>query len=212
VLDVPIEGAHDVIGDRAYSHDAEAVAAIGRAAAQGLIDGGILPVIKHIPGHGRGAADSHLSLPIVDTPHEVLSRTDFVPFKALNDIGMAMTAHITYTALDHANPATLSKKVISQVIRREIGFKGLLMSDDVSMKALSGDFAERSAAIIRAGCDIVLHCNGDMGEMEAVAQAVPPLSGRSLARARKAVAPLGKVKAEHESRLRAEFQELFATV
>jgi beta-N-acetylhexosaminidase len=211
VLDVPVEGAHDVIGDRAYERHAETVAEIGAAAAQGLLDGGILPVIKHIPGHGRGAADSHLNLPVVDTSHAELARTDFVPFKALRALPLAMTAHITYSALDPENCATLSARVISKVIRKEIGFNGLLMSDDVSMKALSGDFSTRSAAIIRAGCDVVLHCNGDMDEMQAVAGALAPLSGNALKRANRAVRLLGKIKDEHESALRAEFAELFAT-
>jgi beta-N-acetylhexosaminidase len=210
VLDVPVSGAHDVIGNRAYATDPHVVAEIGAAAAEGLLDGGILPVIKHIPGHGRGAADSHFNLPVVDTAHAELAQTDFVPFKALNTLGMAMTAHITYTALDPEQPATLSAKVISKIIRKEIGFRGLLMSDDVSMNALSGDLAERARAIIRAGCDIVLHCNGDMGEMKAIAAVLPQLEGKAAARAKKALKPMGKVKDEHESALRAEFAELFA--
>lgn len=210
VLDVPVEGAHDVIGDRAYARDPEIVAEIGLASAKGLMDGGIMPVIKHIPGHGRGAADSHLDLPVVNTPHEALSATDFLPFKALASMPAAMTAHITYTALDAESCATMSRKVITHVIRKEIGFGGLLMSDDVSMKALSGDFGERADRIIRAGCDIVLHCNGDMAEMEALAAAIPPLKDKSLARAKRAVRGLGKAKDGHESALRAEFQELLA--
>jgi beta-N-acetylhexosaminidase len=209
VLDVPVEGAHDVIGDRAYHTNPHSVAELGQAAAQGLLDGGVLPVIKHIPGHGRGAADSHLALPVVDTPHDELSATDFVPFKALNKTGMAMTAHVTYSSLDPKQPATLSKKVIAKIIRKEIGFKGLLMSDDVSMKALSGDFASRARAILNAGCDTVLHCNGDMDEMRALAEVIGPLEGKSLKRAERALRPLGKVKDDHESALRAEFAELF---
>jgi beta-N-acetylhexosaminidase len=211
VLDVPVEGAHDVIGNRAYSNDPAVVAEIGMAAAQGLLAGGVLPVIKHIPGHGRGAADSHLALPVVDTSHDELSRTDFVPFKALADMPMAMTAHITYSALDADNCATLSRRVISKIIRKEIGFGGLLMSDDVSMQALSGDFADRARAIIRAGCDVVLHCNGDMNEMSALAGVLPVLDGKALKRAKRAVKPLGKGEAAHESALREEFAGLFAT-
>jgi beta-N-acetylhexosaminidase len=210
VLDVPVAGAHDVIGDRAYSHDPAVVAEIGMAAAQGLLAGGVLPVIKHIPGHGRGAADSHHDLPVVDTPHAELSTTDFVPFKALSAMPLAMTAHITYSALDPDHCATLSSKVISKVIRQEIGFGGLLMSDDASMKALSGDFTGRSAAIIRAGCDVVLHCNGDMAEMEAVAAALSPLRGRALKRANAAERLIGRAGHEHESALRAEFAGHFA--
>lgn len=213
VLDVPVKGAHDVIGDRAYSHDPHEVAKIGMAAAEGLIAGGVLPVIKHIPGHGRGAADSHLDLPVVDTSHEELSRTDFVPFKLLANMPLAMTAHITYSALDDKAPATLSKKVIKQIIRKEIGFDGLLMSDDVSMKALSGDFASRTGAIFRAGCDIVLHCNGDMAEMVAVAAEVGPLKGKALKRAKRALKWLDKGKVgkldANEGALRDEFAAMF---
>ena len=209
VLDVPVAGAHDVIGDRAYSHDPSEVAEIGMAAAEGLVAGGVLPVIKHIPGHGRGAADSHLNLPVVETSHEELSRTDFVPFKALAHIPLAMTAHITYTALDNKAPATLSKKVIRKIIRKEIGFDGLLMSDDVSMKALSGDFAVRTGAILRAGCDIILHCNGDMAEMVAVAASIGPLKGKSLKRAKRALKWLHKGKEANEGALREEFAAIF---
>jgi beta-N-acetylhexosaminidase len=211
VLDVPVQGAHDVIGDRAYALDAKAVAEIGMASAQGLLDGGIMPVIKHIPGHGRGASDSHLDLPVVDTPHAVLAAADFIPFMALAAMPAAMTAHITYTALDPTQCATMSRRVVSKIIRKEIGFGGLLMSDDVSMKALSGDFAARADGIIRAGCDIVLHCNGDMAEMSALADAIPVLKGRSSQRAKRALRVIGKVKVEHESALRAEFAEILST-
>ncbi|MGL4404939.1 MAG: beta-N-acetylhexosaminidase [Notoacmeibacter sp.] len=210
VLDVPIEGAHDVIGNRAYSHDPNEVAEIGMAAAEGLVAGGVLPVIKHIPGHGRGASDSHLDLPVVTTPHEELSATDFVPFKALSKMPIAMTAHITYSALDDQAPATLSKTVIRKIIRKEIGFDGLLMSDDVSMKALSGDFASRTGAIFAAGCDMVLHCNGDMAEMVAIAALLAPLRGKSLKRAKRAVKWLGKGKEANESALRDEFAAIFS--
>ncbi len=209
VLDVPVEGAHDVIGDRAYSHSAREVAEIGMAAADGLVAGGVLPVIKHIPGHGRGAADSHLDLPVVTTSHDELSKTDFVPFKALAHMPLAMTAHITYSDIDAKAPATLSKRVIKQIIRKEIGFDGLLMSDDVSMKALSGDFALRTGAILRAGCDIVLHCNGDMAEMVAVAAEISPLKGKALKRAKRALKWLDKGKEANESALREEFAAMF---
>jgi beta-N-acetylhexosaminidase len=210
VLDVPVAGANDVIGNRAYSYDPNAVADIGSSAAQGLIDGGIAPIMKHIPGHGRGAADSHLSLPIVTTSHAELAAADFVPFKALNTLPMAMSAHITYTALDANHCATLSKTVISKVIRKEIGFRGLLMSDDASMHALSGDFTSRAGAILAAGCDIVLHCNGDMDEMAAIAKAIEPLRGQSLIRAKRAVKGIGKMKEANEAALRAEFEGLLA--
>jgi beta-N-acetylhexosaminidase len=205
VLDVPVEGAHDVIGDRAYGKDPETVAALGRAAAEGLLAGGVLPVIKHIPGHGRAFADSHLVLPVVDTPIEELRRHDFPPFHALRDMPMAMTAHVVYRAIDAQNPATTSKKAVSEIIRGEIGFDGLLMSDDVSMKALSGDFAARTDTILAAGCDVILHCNGVMEEMRAVAARTPVLAGSALERAEKALLPLQHRDDTNETAARAEF-------
>ncbi len=212
VLDVPVEGAHDVIGDRAYGKDPEIVAAMGRAAAEGLLAGGVVPVIKHIPGHGRAHADSHLELPVVDAPVEELRAHDFPPFKALNDIPVAMTAHVVYAALDADRPATTSAKVISGTIRGQLGFDGLLMSDDVSMKALSGDFASRTGAIFAAGCDVVLHCNGLMDEMKAVAGVSPVLAGKAGERARRALAGLGHQDGADEARLREEFATCFKAV
>ncbi|MEM0899969.1 MAG: beta-N-acetylhexosaminidase [Pseudomonadota bacterium] len=188
VLDVPQPGSHDVIGDRAYGHSPQKVADMGRAAADGLIEGGVLPVIKHIPGHGRAMVDSHHALPLCDTPHEELSKHDFEPFCQLARMPMAMTAHVVYAALDEDNPATTSRTVIDQVIRGEIGFDGLLMTDDLSMKALSGDFQARTKASFAAGCDVVLHCNGVMQEMAAVAEATPHLSGKAEDRAERAMA------------------------
>ena len=190
VLDVPVEGAHDVIGDRAYGHDPVTVAILGREAAEGLLEGGVLPVIKHIPGHGRAFSDSHKALPVVDTPLEDLRRHDFPPFMALADMPMAMTAHVVYSALDPTRPATTSPRVIEAIIRGEIGFDGLLMSDDVSMHALSGDFGTRTESIFGAGCDVVLHCNGVMDEMLAVAARTPVLAGRAEERAKAALAHL----------------------
>ncbi len=183
VLDVPVAGAHDVIGDRAYASDPQTIAQLGRAAAEGLIAGGVLPVIKHIPGHGRAGSDSHLALPVVDTDHETLSRTDFMPFRHLADMPMAITAHVVYTAIDPKRPATTSRKVMRRIIRGEIGFKGLVMSDDLSMKALAGDFATRTRAAFKAGCDVALHCNGDMAEMQAILSATPTLAGKARRRA-----------------------------
>lgn len=212
VLDVPVAGAHDVIGDRAYAHEPEIVSILGRAASDGLLAGGVLPVIKHIPGHGRAGADSHFDLPHVDTSHEELSRTDFVPFKALADLGMAMTAHVIYDSLDPAAPATTSSKLISDIIRGEIGFDGLLMSDDVSMKALKGSFEDRTRQIFAAGCDIALHCNGVMEEMQAVISQVPFLAERALERAELALAPLGQADDADENLLRAEFASLVGAV
>jgi beta-N-acetylhexosaminidase len=190
VLDVPEPGAHDIIGDRAYGQSAAEVALLGRAAAEGLIAGGVLPVIKHIPGHGRSRADSHLALPVVDAPFEALAARDFVPFRANADMPMAMTAHVVFAALDPDHPATTSRSVIRQVVRGEIGFDGLLLSDDLSMKALSGDFESRARDALAAGCDVVLHCNGAMAEMAAVAKGARPLAG---AAARRAKAALGRL-------------------
>lgn len=188
VLDVPVPGAHDVIGDRAYAGEPGAVAALGLAAAEGLMAGGVLPVVKHIPGHGRAGVDSHEKLPVVDASLDELARMDFAPFRALRTMPFAMTAHVIYTALDPDNPATTSAAVIRDTIRGRIGFEGLLMSDDLSMKALRGGLAERTRAALAAGCDLVLHCNGDMAEMEAVAAAATMLRGESLARAEEALA------------------------
>ncbi|WP_265519012.1 beta-N-acetylhexosaminidase [Nitratireductor luteus] len=210
VLDVPVEGSHDVIGNRAYAHEPEAVAALGRAAADGLMSGGILPVMKHVPGHGRAEADSHKALPRVRAGIEELRARDFVPFKALRDLPMAMTAHIVYEALDPDNPATTSVRIIETIIRREIGFDGLLMSDDVSMNALSGDYGERTRAILEAGCDLVLHCNGLMDEMRAVAARVPELTGKARTRADKALAALSAGDETREAQARAEFGSMFA--
>ena len=212
VLDVPVAGAHDVIGNRAYAREPDAVAALGRAAAEGLLAGGVLPVVKHVPGHGRAAADSHLALPCVEAPLEELRRHDFAPFRALNDMPMAMSAHVVYTALDPGAPATTSRQVVAGIIRGEIGFDGLLMSDDVSMKALSGDFAGRTDAIIAAGCDVVLHCNGTMDEMRAVADAAPMLRGRARERADAALARLVPPDATQEDAARAEFAELMSGI
>ena len=188
LADVPVPGADAVIGDRAYGADPDKVAAIARAVTEGLEQGGILPVLKHIPGHGRATADSHLKLPTVDTPKAELERTDFAAFQPLADLPMAMTAHVVFSALDPAHPATTSATIIEQVIRGVIGFQGLLMSDDVSMNALAGSIAERTRAIIAAGCDMVLHCNGKLDEMRQVARETPELSSKALERAKRALA------------------------
>ncbi|MCW2309203.1 beta-N-acetylhexosaminidase [Rhodobium gokarnense] len=210
VLDVPVAGAHDVIGDRAYGTNPETVAALGRAAAEGLMSEGLLPVIKHIPGHGRGTADSHLSLPTVEASREDLAAHDFPPFRALADLPAAMTAHVVYTALDPDNAATVSKRIIAEIIRGELGFSGLLMSDDVSMKALGGTMTERCEALFAAGCDLALHCNGDLDEMRAVAAASPVLDGAAKARADRALALVGRRVAGDPAAERAEFMELMA--
>jgi beta-N-acetylhexosaminidase len=177
LADVPVAGADAVIGNRAYGTEPSKVAAIARAVAEGLEQGGVLPVLKHIPGHGRAVADSHFRLPTVDTSREELERTDFAAFQSLADLPMAMTAHVVFSALDPAHPATTSATIIRQVIRGVIGFQGLLMSDDVSMNALAGSIAERTRAIVNAGCDMVLHCNGKLDEMRDVARETPELAG-----------------------------------
>ncbi|KAA2235362.1 beta-N-acetylhexosaminidase [Salinarimonas soli] len=193
VLDVPVPGAHDVIGDRAYGLDPVTVAVLGRAAAEGLIAGGVLPVIKHIPGHGRAGADSHHDLPVVDTPREELEALDFAPFRHLADMPLAMTAHVVYTALDPAAPATTSRRVMRDIIRGHIGYDGLVMSDDLSMNALKGTLRERADASFGAGCDVGLHCNGKLDEMMQVAAAAPVLRGRARRRAEAAMARIRHV-------------------
>ena len=187
VLDVPVPGSHEIIGDRAYALDPATVAVLGRAAAEGLLAGGVLPIIKHIPGHGRAFADSHHDLPVVHADLETLDAWDFAPFKALSDMPIAMTAHVVYSAIDPKRPATTSKKAI-RMIRERLGFGGLIVTDDLSMKALSGSLTERAEAALKAGCDVVLHCNGDLSEMKAVAKGVGKLKGRAKARAAAALA------------------------
>ena len=191
VLDVPVEGSSTVIGDRAFGRDPETIAALARSFAEGLMAGGVLPVVKHCPGHGRAEVDSHLELPVVVASRAELDR-DFAPFKALADLPMAMTAHVTYRVLDPDRPATTSPLVIERIIRGEIGFDGLLLSDDLSMEALRGSLGERASAASVAGCDILLHCNGDLDEAKAVAAVAPALDGRS---ARRASAALSRIDA-----------------
>ncbi|HSC18969.1 MAG TPA: beta-N-acetylhexosaminidase [Rhizomicrobium sp.] len=188
VLDVPAEGADAVIGDRAFASDPDIAAALGGVVIEAMLDGGVLPVMKHIPGHGRATADSHLALPRVAASRTALERSDFAAFRALKDCPLAMTAHVVYDAIDPEQPATTSATVIGEIIRGDIGFDGLLMSDDLSMNALSGSLAERARAALAAGCDIVLHCNGSMEEMQRVAPEVKPLQGESVSRAEKALA------------------------
>lgn len=188
VLDVPLPDAHVVIGDRAYAGDPDTVAILGRAAAEGLLAGGVLPVIKHMPGHGRAKADSHLALPVVDAPWQDLLDRDIAPFATLSDMPAAMTAHVVYTAIDRKAPGTTSRTVFRRVIRGELGFDGLVFSDDLSMQALSGSLSDRAGAAIAAGVDIALHCNGKLDEMVAVAGAVPDLRGAARRRAKAAMA------------------------
>lgn len=186
VADVPVPGSHDIIGDRAYGHEPGQVAALARGVAEGLLAAGVLPVVKHIPGHGRATADSHLALPVVEASRADLSATDFAAFRALNDLPAAMTAHVVFTAVDGSQPASTSAVVTRDVIRGDIGFDGLLMSDDLSMHALSGSLRSRAEAVIAAGSDLALHCNGRLEEMEQVAAGAQALSGAALMRFRRA--------------------------
>jgi len=190
VLDVPVSGAHDIIGDRAFAKNPTTVITLGRAQIEGLMEGGVLPVMKHIPGHGRAGADSHLALPRVSARREELSASDFVTFRSLDQCPVAMTAHVVYESIDPQRPATTSPKVIRDVIRGEIGFEGLLMSDDLSMKALDGALSVRARQAQFAGCDLVLHCNGNLDEMRDVASEVKTLDGQSLKRSEQALGHL----------------------
>lgn len=210
LADVPVEGAHDIIGDRAFGKSPQQVIELADSFAKGLADGGVVSVLKHIPGHGRAFADSHLELPRVDTPLEILRQTDFVPFKALSHLPMAMTAHVLYTAIDSERMATISPKAIS-LIRGELGFDGLLMSDDLSMKAMQGDFTQRARDVLAAGCDVVLHCNGDMAEMLEVEKGLVPLSGKALQRAEKSMAGAGKAKEFQVAEARAIVNDLLGS-
>jgi beta-N-acetylhexosaminidase len=186
--DVPVAGADAVIGDRAYGDNAEQVSRIALALAEGLLQGGVLPVLKHLPGHGRATADSHLALPIVAADRASLEASDFAAFRPLKTLPLGMTAHVVFSAIDPVAPATTSAIMVGDVIRGSIGFEGLLMSDDVSMKALSGSLAARAGAALAAGCDVVLHCNGQMPQMQEIAAACPMLAGRAAERAQTALA------------------------
>ncbi len=182
VVDVPIPDGHDVIGDRAHGDTPEMVADLGGAVCEGLLEGGVIPVLKHIPGHGRARADSHVELPVVDTPLTEMARTDFRPFRDLSATPWAMTAHVLYRAIDPDYPATQSATVIDRVVRGDIGFQGLLLSDDIGMEALKGSLAERGAAALKAGCDAVLHCSGDFAGMAQAATGAGPMTGPGMAR------------------------------
>jgi beta-N-acetylhexosaminidase len=208
LADVPVVGADDVNGARAYGNEPNKVAAIARAVTEGLEQGGILPILKHIPGHGRATADSHLALPVVDTPQNELESIDFAAFKPLADLPMAMTAHVVFSAYDAAQPATTSATMIERVIRGLIGFQGLLMSDDVGMNALAGSIAERTKALLAAGCDMVLACSGEPEEMHQVARETPELSGKPLARANAALASRQAPKPFDRDAARAELDGL----
>lgn len=212
VLDTPSADSHGVIGHRAYSRDPARVAILGRAAAEGLMAGGVIPVMKHIPGHGRARADSHFELPVVGAGRAELERVDFAPFKANAELPMAMSAHVVYTAIDPTAPGTLSKTVIGDIIRGHIGFDGLLITDDLSMKALSGSFRERAERAIGAGCDVVLHCNGDLSEARPVAEGAPTLAGKALARAEKALECVRDIEAFDVAEATREFDAAMRAV
>lgn len=208
IADVPARGANAVIGDRAYGRTPEAVAAIGGAVAAGLMAGGVLPVLKHIPGHGRATADSHERLPVVKAPRAELEPRDFAAFQPLSRLPMAMTAHVVFSDIDPLAPATTSVTMVREVIRGFIGFQGLLMSDDIAMGALSGSPASRTQAALAAGCDVVLHCNGKLAEMQEVAANAPKLSGQAAKRAAAALA----LRAPPEPFDQAEGRRTFASL
>jgi beta-N-acetylhexosaminidase len=203
LADIPAQGSHDIIGDRAFGCDAQTVIRYARAQASGLMDGGVLPVLKHIPGHGRALADSHLELPRVDAPQRVLEQTDFEPFKALRDLTFAMTAHIVYECLDAERPATLSPTII-RYVREIIGYEGLLMSDDISMKALSGSLDDIARDTLAAGCDLVLHCNGSLKQRQLAARGCADLPANRYALYERAKAAIAQPEAIERSALRAE--------
>ena len=206
-LDVPVAGADNIIGDRAFSNDPEVVAVLGRAAAEGLMDAGVLPVIKHIPGHGRALVDSHKSLPVVRAGAEALRQQDFRPFAALSDMPAAMSAHVTFEAFDSEQPASISPIVMQAVVRGEIGFDGLVMSDDISMGALAGSLDARARAVLAAGSDVVLHCNGNLDDMREVARNTEVLAGAAMARYERC---LNLVKRPAETMDEAEFDAALA--
>jgi beta-N-acetylhexosaminidase len=209
LLDVRADGAHDIIGDRGYGDNPQHVAALGKATLDGLRAGGIAGVIKHIPGHGRARVDSHVELPQVEASLEDLE-VDFAPFRALRAAPIAMTAHIVYTVLDRDRPATLSSTVIADTIRGDIGFDGLLISDDLGMRALGGSFAARATGALAAGCDLALHCSGDFSEMAEIVASVGDISSRAAERLAAAMAwatpgggELGALIAERDALLAA---------
>ncbi len=210
-LDVPAPDGHGIIGDRAFGDDPRLVAALGRAVADGLLAGGALPVAKHLPGHGRARADSHLALPVVDAPKADLDAVDFAPFRALADLPIGMTAHVVYADIDAGAPATISPRIVAEVIRDSIGFDGLLLTDDLGMRALAGDFAARTSAALDAGCDVVLHCSGVMSEMERVAAAARPLDTDGQRRAARALAALEPADRTDLDQARARVDALLET-
>ena len=209
LADIAEDATHPFLQNRLYGRDIDTVVSAARACADGLLHGGVLPVLKHIPGHGRAAVDSHLNLPTVHAPHDELTAQDFAPFRALNDLPMGMSAHIVFSDIDPDNPATTSPAMI-RAIREEIGFDGLLMTDDLSMEALSGTPADRACAAIRAGCDIVLHCNGDAAEMQSVAHAADVMTSSAQKRAEQALSARKPIQNIDIRALEAELEALLA--
>ncbi len=210
LLDLHMIGAHKVIGDRSFGSDPELVASLGRACCEGLMAGGVMPVVKHMPGHGRALVDSHDELPKAEATREELERTDFAPFRMLADMPWGMTAHVVFTAIDPLFPASSSQKVISEIIRGTIGFNGFLLSDDLSMAALQGDLGSRAVAALSAGCDVALHCNGERAEMEAIVEAVGPLSAEGQRRLQAGAARTGPPEPADLEALAARFDALMA--
>lgn len=208
VLDIAQADTTEAIGDRAFAADPELVTELGRSACAGLLAGGVLPVLKHLPGHGRARVDSHYALPRVDADHATLAASDFRPFAALADQPLAMTAHLLYMAIDAARPATQSPRVIQDIIRGEIGFAGLLFSDDISMQALQGDLATRTARALAAGCDVVLHCTGVLEQMRAIADAIGPMTDAAVTRWDKAGAALRPPEPADRAALMARLTDL----
>lgn len=210
MIDVRDASADDIIGDRAFSENPDEVTAFGQAVIKGLTTQGVLPIIKHIPGHGRSLCDSHFGLPVVCNPIKELER-DFAPFKALNHAPMAMTAHIVYEALDKDHCATLSPFIIKHIIREHIGFLGILMSDDISMKALQGSLPDITTRSLDAGCDIILHCNGKLDEMQEIASVLPETPDDVLKRTDKMFADLHfTASPQQESDILEAYQEVTA--
>jgi beta-N-acetylhexosaminidase len=213
VLDVPADGITGAIGDRTLGRTADAAATLGAAQIDGLLSGGVLPVIKHMPGHGRATVDSHQQLPRVDAPIADLEPQDFTPFRLLaRKAPLGMTAHVVFTSIDGEAPATLSSIVIGNIIRERIGFDGALMTDDISMGALSGEFRGRAEAATRAGCDLVLHCNGELAEMHEIAAGAPELAGDALRRTEHALSLLRSADAVDRRALEARFDSLLGGI
>jgi beta-N-acetylhexosaminidase len=210
LADVPSADADPVIGNRAYGSEPGKVAAIAGAIAEGLFEGGMLPVLKHLPGHGRATADTHERLPVVKADRATLEASDFAAFRPLATLPLGMTAHVVFSAIDPVAPATVSATIVRDVIRGSIGFTGLLMSDDISMGALSGSVGDRSRAALAAGCDLVLHCKGAMTEMLEVAAAAPLLAGASAGRAAAALAAKRPATPIDRAAARVKFASLMA--